>query len=415
MILTDEFSRQASMEQDLGIPSALFAAPVREIIELGKSQIGFMNMFAIPLFQGVTDVMPGMEFCVDELDRNKSRWENKIAEEQSRVRLDSVDSRMVDGMFSPRSMSLATPSDAGHQKPGSAISSGRSNADSNLRIKAMLSKSPFAQPKHIPDESAELGHHHSMPDISTNDLLTPDSENPSPSQGSPGSSRRTSRPLQLQLSYATSSALGLLESVTVGDGDAARDSPPPPHLNGIEIQPSLVTDAVLVDSTNITSDMSLGTSEPSSGTKQRTSDTTTESSSAGGGGDWTSQATSATTNKMPLSPSTKGTSILSEADSIEKGDTPTSSSPIPGNDSQPQFTHTSSSPSTNGNGQEADGEIREGDSRGVMETVRGLRKKSSRFRMNFWKRSKSSSPPVPGRERRAALGSDGSEEMLGLK
>src|SRR6201995_664470 len=103
MILTDEFSRQASMEQDLGIPSALFAAPVREIIELGKSQLGFMNMFALPLFQGVTDVMPGMEVCVDELNRNKARWEQKIAEEQSRARLDSVDSRMMDGMFSPRS------------------------------------------------------------------------------------------------------------------------------------------------------------------------------------------------------------------------------------------------------------------------------------------------------------------------
>src|ERR1700710_388552 len=102
MILTDEFSRQASMEQDLGIPSALFAAPVREVVELGKSQLGFMNMFAIPLFQGVTDVMPGMAFCVDELNRNKAAWEERIAEEQARTRQDSGDSILKDGMFSPR-------------------------------------------------------------------------------------------------------------------------------------------------------------------------------------------------------------------------------------------------------------------------------------------------------------------------
>src|SRR5271167_1992064 len=106
MILTDEFARQASMEKDLGIPSALFAAPVREIIELGKSQLSFMNLFAIPLFQGVTDVMPAMEFCVEELHRNKFGWELKIREEQERSRQDSVDSAMMDGMFSPRTMSV---------------------------------------------------------------------------------------------------------------------------------------------------------------------------------------------------------------------------------------------------------------------------------------------------------------------
>jgi len=31
----------------------------------------------------------------------------------------------------------------------------------------------------------------------------------------------------------------------------------------------------------------------------------------------------------------------------------------------------------------------------VMEKVRNLKKKPSRFKINFWKRSKSASPPVP--------------------
>jgi 3',5'-cyclic-nucleotide phosphodiesterase len=31
-----------------------------------------------------------------------------------------------------------------------------------------------------------------------------------------------------------------------------------------------------------------------------------------------------------------------------------------------------------------------------VEKARNLKKKPSRFRMNFWKRSKSASPPVPG-------------------
>jgi 3',5'-cyclic-nucleotide phosphodiesterase len=41
--------------------------------------------------------------------------------------------------------------------------------------------------------------------------------------------------------------------------------------------------------------------------------------------------------------------------------------------------------------------IEERDGKGivVMEQVKILKKKPSRFRMNFWKRSKTASPPVP--------------------
>jgi 3',5'-cyclic-nucleotide phosphodiesterase len=59
------------METRFRHPICSLRPPVREIIELGKSQLGFMNMFAIPLFQGVTDVMPGMSYCVDELQQEQ--------------------------------------------------------------------------------------------------------------------------------------------------------------------------------------------------------------------------------------------------------------------------------------------------------------------------------------------------------
>lgn len=124
MILTDEFSRQASMETDLGIPTALFAPPVRETIELGQSQIGFINIFAFPLFQGVADIMPAMGFCVDELNKNKRCWEDRVSAEQMRMkaggkrqgeRKDSDDkggsrarSKDMDGVYSPRQLSLAS-------------------------------------------------------------------------------------------------------------------------------------------------------------------------------------------------------------------------------------------------------------------------------------------------------------------
>ncbi|CAO2657604.1 Nn.00g037300.m01.CDS01 [Neocucurbitaria sp. VM-36] len=87
-ILTDEFSNQGLMEQELQMPSCLFGGPpVREdIIKLGESQIGFMNIFARPLFEAVTDILPAMRFAVDEILSNKAIWEKKIDDERQKIR-----------------------------------------------------------------------------------------------------------------------------------------------------------------------------------------------------------------------------------------------------------------------------------------------------------------------------------------
>ncbi|KAL1796938.1 hypothetical protein ACET3X_005478 [Alternaria dauci] len=87
-ILTDEFSNQGLMEEELEMPSCLFGGPpVREdTIKLGESQIGFMNIFARPLFEAVTDILPAMRFAVDEILTNKAVWERKIDEERQKKR-----------------------------------------------------------------------------------------------------------------------------------------------------------------------------------------------------------------------------------------------------------------------------------------------------------------------------------------
>ncbi|KAG9187781.1 3',5'-cyclic-nucleotide phosphodiesterase [Alternaria panax] len=87
-ILTDEFSNQGLMEEELQMPSCLFGGPpVREdVIKLGESQIGFMNIFARPLFEAVTDILPAMRFAVDEMLTNKAVWERKINEERQKKR-----------------------------------------------------------------------------------------------------------------------------------------------------------------------------------------------------------------------------------------------------------------------------------------------------------------------------------------
>ncbi|KAH7078324.1 hypothetical protein FB567DRAFT_132558 [Paraphoma chrysanthemicola] len=85
-ILTDEFSNQGLMEQELQMQSCLFGGPpVRDdIIKLGESQIGFMNIFARPLFEAVTDILPAMRFAVDEILANKAVWESKIDAERKK-------------------------------------------------------------------------------------------------------------------------------------------------------------------------------------------------------------------------------------------------------------------------------------------------------------------------------------------
>ncbi|RDA90682.1 hypothetical protein CP533_4666 [Ophiocordyceps camponoti-saundersi (nom. inval.)] len=84
-ILSEEFSRQASMENDLQIKSSLLAPPKKDMASLAKAQLGFMNMFAIPLFQGVADVMPAMRYTVDELEINKKLFEQKLDDETNEV------------------------------------------------------------------------------------------------------------------------------------------------------------------------------------------------------------------------------------------------------------------------------------------------------------------------------------------
>ncbi|ODA82845.2 hypothetical protein RJ55_01354 [Drechmeria coniospora] len=83
-ILAEEFSRQASMEDELEIKSSLMARPKKDSVSLGKAQLGFMDLFAIPLFQGVADVMPAMRYIVDELQKNKTFFKAMVELEKSK-------------------------------------------------------------------------------------------------------------------------------------------------------------------------------------------------------------------------------------------------------------------------------------------------------------------------------------------
>lgn len=79
-ILADEFARQRSMEKELEIPTSLMAPPLTERASQFRSQLNFMSMFALPLFQGVADLLPTMKYTVGELTRNFELFQQKVAE-----------------------------------------------------------------------------------------------------------------------------------------------------------------------------------------------------------------------------------------------------------------------------------------------------------------------------------------------
>ncbi|KFY70518.1 hypothetical protein V499_09105, partial [Pseudogymnoascus sp. VKM F-103] len=118
-ILTSEFSRQSDMETHLNIPSALFSPPARDMVALAKSQTGFMSFFALPLFRGVEELMPTLDFCALEIDRNFAHWTAKseaARHELARASLGARDRQSGNDRPDSRSPPAAESSAAGEAR-----------------------------------------------------------------------------------------------------------------------------------------------------------------------------------------------------------------------------------------------------------------------------------------------------------
>lgn len=85
-ILMNEFSRQGELESELQIPTCLFGGPPdkEDALAAAQSQKGFMNLFGLPLFHGISEVMPNVSCTLPELEKNNDVWEKRIAEEKRR-------------------------------------------------------------------------------------------------------------------------------------------------------------------------------------------------------------------------------------------------------------------------------------------------------------------------------------------
>lgn len=76
-ILQEEFANQGEMEKEVGMETALFGGPpeLGNIHKLATGQIGFMSIFALPLFEGISDLLPQLQFTAEHIRRNQAQWQ----------------------------------------------------------------------------------------------------------------------------------------------------------------------------------------------------------------------------------------------------------------------------------------------------------------------------------------------------
>ena len=293
------------METKLGIPTSLFAPPKKDPMSLYKSQIGFMNIFAVPLFRGVAGIMPTLKYTIDEVELNMSLFEEKICVEVPR-RL-----RCSGEVLPPQKLSLA-----------------------------------------FNDDLATEGNR-----IELRDSLTEDRADSSYGQATYGLERCDgTRPCDDSLEINGISTFDIVNKFAASDPFHCHDN------------------------------------QPLASEKQRCSETTEGSNSVPGSGDWGSQATSAITGKMPLSPSTQATSIVS-LDSIEgQTSVPVTTITFPDNKLVPE--HHVESRSI----MEDESNTSSNNSSPPPRLPKTLKKRSSLFRLkqlNFFRKNKTPTPPVP--------------------
>ncbi len=104
-----EFAHQGEMESAVGMETTLFGGPpeLGNMLKLANGQIGFMTIFAHPLFANVADIIPAMHFAADEILTNKGVWFTRAEHEKKLVLVKKGTGPGDGGSISPRTQSPA--------------------------------------------------------------------------------------------------------------------------------------------------------------------------------------------------------------------------------------------------------------------------------------------------------------------
>ncbi|KAL2863883.1 3',5'-cyclic-nucleotide phosphodiesterase PDE2 [Aspergillus lucknowensis] len=146
-ILQEEFANQGEMEKEVGMETALFGGPpeIGNVYKLATGQMGFMSIFALPLFEGVSDILPRLRFTVEHIRSNHARW-HYLADLEKKKPFLMADAG-PDGLVSPRSHSPATSFQESETAPTLTSTPVVTTNDRNTSIKSVPPVRPSEQRK----------------------------------------------------------------------------------------------------------------------------------------------------------------------------------------------------------------------------------------------------------------------------
>ncbi|OCF35312.1 hypothetical protein I316_02858 [Kwoniella heveanensis BCC8398] len=77
-VLLEEWAKQASLEQDLDLPVSVVASADAAL--QAKGQIGFIDLFTLPLFEAVSEALPELQVYADSCADNREIWQRRLDE-----------------------------------------------------------------------------------------------------------------------------------------------------------------------------------------------------------------------------------------------------------------------------------------------------------------------------------------------
>ncbi|WVR04999.1 hypothetical protein IAU60_002011 [Kwoniella sp. DSM 27419] len=77
-VLLEEWAKQASLEQDLELPVSVVASADAAL--QAKGQIGFIDLFTLPLFQAASEALPELQVYADSCADNREIWQRRLDE-----------------------------------------------------------------------------------------------------------------------------------------------------------------------------------------------------------------------------------------------------------------------------------------------------------------------------------------------
>ncbi|KAK6902664.1 hypothetical protein I203_107922 [Kwoniella mangroviensis CBS 8507] len=98
-VLLEEWAKQASLESDLELPVSVVASADAAL--QAKGQIGFIDLFTLPLFEAVSEALPELQVYADSCADNRDIWQRRLDTLTAPPPEDQVDVQVEEQMIQP--------------------------------------------------------------------------------------------------------------------------------------------------------------------------------------------------------------------------------------------------------------------------------------------------------------------------